>query len=65
MDPAPNGKVMPRVHRYVELTTGLNHLVNGRWVPSQEEIDISADGSSAMATNCQHRIYFPGTFIMA
>jgi hypothetical protein len=45
---------------YTELATGLNHLVNGQWVASKEEIDISADGSSALATNGQHQAYFPG-----
>ncbi len=45
---------------YVELATGLNHLVNGQWVASKEEIDISPDGSSASATSGQHQVYFPG-----
>jgi RHS repeat-associated protein len=45
---------------YTELATGLNHLVNGQWVASKEEIDISADGNSALATNGQHQAYFPG-----
>jgi hypothetical protein len=59
-DQGPNGTVVTNVHSYTELATGLNHLVNGQWVPSKEEIDISADGSSAMATNGQHQVYFPG-----
>src|SRR5580692_10503615 len=45
---------------YTELATGLNHLVNGKWVESKENIDISADGNSALATNGQHQAYFPG-----
>jgi hypothetical protein len=45
---------------YTELATGLNHLVNGQWVASKEEIDISAGGSGASATNGQHQAYFPG-----
>jgi hypothetical protein len=45
---------------YVELATGLNHLVNGQWVASREEIDISPGGDSASATNSQHQVYFPG-----
>src|SRR5579862_2786657 len=45
---------------YVELATGLNHLVNGQWVASKEKIDISPDGGSASATNGQHQVYFPG-----
>jgi hypothetical protein len=44
---------------YNELATGLNHLVNGQWVESKEEIDILPDGTAA-ATNGQHQAYFPG-----
>lgn len=56
----PNGTIGPQLHRYVELATGLNHFVNGQYVPSSEEIDLSPDGSSAVATNGQHQVYFPG-----
>lgn len=56
----PDGAVITNNHRYVELATGLNHLVNGQYVPSTSEIDISPDGSSASATNGQHQVYFPG-----
>ncbi len=45
---------------YVELASGLNHLVRGQWVASKEEIDLAPDGSSAAATNGQHQVYFPG-----
>jgi hypothetical protein len=44
---------------YVEVATGLNHLVNGHWVESKEEIDVLPDGSGAVATNGQHQVYFP------
>ncbi|HTQ52142.1 MAG TPA: hypothetical protein VMJ12_15645 [Candidatus Acidoferrales bacterium] len=57
---ASDGSIVPHVHQYTELATGLNHLVNGQWVASKEEIDISPDGSSASATNGQHQVYFPG-----
>ena len=56
----PSGKTVPHIHQYTELATGLNHLVNGQWVASKEEIDISPDGNSAAATNGQHQVYFPG-----
>ena len=56
----PGGRTMPHVHQYTELATGLNHLVNGQWVASKEEIDISPDGSSASATKGNHQAYFPG-----
>ena len=57
---APDGSIVPHIHQYTELATGLNHLVNGQWVASKEEIDISPDGRSALATNGQHECYFPG-----
>ncbi len=44
---------------FVEVVNGLNHLVNGQWVASQEKIDILPDGSGAVATNGQHQVYFP------
>ena len=31
---APDGTTIPKVHRYTELASGLNHLVNGQWVES-------------------------------
>lgn len=57
-DKGPNGQVMPQVHKYTELATGLNHLANGQWVTSKEEIDILPDGTAA-ATNGQHQVFFP------
>ena len=41
------------------MASGLNHLVNGQWVESKEEIDILPNGTAA-ATNGQHQAYFPG-----
>ena len=57
---AQGNTVLQTNRAYVELATGLNHLVGGKWVASKEEIDISPDGSSASATNGQHEVYFPG-----
>ena len=57
---APDGNIVSRGHRYTELSTGLNHLVNGQWQASSESILISPDGGAASATNCAHQIYFPG-----
>ena len=56
----PSGKAIPHIHKYTELATGLNHLVNAQWVASKEEIDILPDGNSAAATNGQHQAFFPG-----
>jgi len=55
----PDGKTLPHLQQYEEVATGLNHLVNGQWVESKEEIDILPDGTAA-ATNGQHQVYFPG-----
>jgi hypothetical protein len=44
---------------YVEMASGLNHLVGGKWVESKEEINILPDGTAA-ATQGQHQAYFPG-----
>ncbi len=43
---------------YVELGTGMAHLVGGQWVPSSDQIQITAAG--AQATNSQHRLAFLG-----
>ena len=57
----PQGNVTYQTNQaYVEVASGLNHLVNGQWVASTEEIDIAPDGNSALATNGQHQVYFPG-----
>ena len=56
---SPTGEVIGKKHSYSELATGLNHLVNGQWVESSEQIDILPNGTAA-ATNGQHQAYFPG-----
>jgi hypothetical protein len=56
---APSGQMVARKHAYNELASGLNHLVNGRWVTSSEQISILPNGIAA-ATNGQHQAYFPG-----
>ncbi|MGO8765612.1 MAG: hypothetical protein ACLQSR_10840 [Limisphaerales bacterium] len=53
-----NGETVATKHRYTEISSGLNHLVNGQYVASKEEIDIQPDGTAA-ATNGQHQVYFP------
>ena len=55
----PSGQVVARKHSYNELASGLNHLVNGHWVESKEQIDILPNGTAA-ATNGQHQAFFPG-----
>ena len=54
----PDGTLVTNTHSYVELASGLNHLVNGRWQASREQIDILPDGTVA-ATNGQHQAFFP------
>ena len=57
----PSGQVIPHVHRYTQLESGLNftNSQTGRLTPSREEIDILSDGS-AVAIQGQHQAYFPG-----
>ena len=55
----PKGQVVKHVHQFTELATGLNHLVNGQWVASKEEIHLLPNGTAA-ATSGQHQAYFPG-----
>jgi hypothetical protein len=56
---SPSGEVITNSHGYTEICSGLNHLVNGKWVESSEQIDILPNGT-AVATNGQHQAYFPG-----
>src|ERR1022692_530258 len=56
---SPSGEVIANTHSYTEICSGLNHLVNGKWVESSEQIDILPNGT-AVATNGQHQAYFPG-----
>src|SRR6185369_10115394 len=55
----PTGEATTNTRSYTELAVGLNHLVNGNWVESSEQIDILPNGT-AVATNGQHQAYFPG-----
>jgi hypothetical protein len=50
------GQVTYRTNSYTELATGLNHLVNGQWVPSVQAIQITPTGG--IATNGQHQVGF-------
>jgi RHS repeat-associated protein len=54
-----SGNPVPKLHQYTELATGLNHLVNGQWAASSEQINILPNGTAA-AVNGQHQAYFPG-----
>jgi archaellum component FlaF (FlaF/FlaG flagellin family) len=54
-----DGEVITNLHNVTELATGMNHLVNGVWVASTEDIEILPNGTAA-ATNGQHQAYFPG-----
>jgi hypothetical protein len=56
---APDGKVTSVKHQYTELATGLCYQKNGKWLDSDEQINILPDGS-ASATHGQHQAYFPG-----
>src|SRR5262249_38324882 len=54
----PSGAVIPRVHRYTELATGLHYLKNGEWLESKEEVTVSPHGGGE-AVQGQHQVYFP------
>jgi hypothetical protein len=56
---SPSGEITANNHSFTELASGLNHLVNGQWVESSEQIVILPNGTAA-ATNGQHQAYFPG-----
>ncbi len=43
---------------YTELATGLHHLVNGQWVASSEQLELTALG--AQGTNAAHTVTFLG-----
>lgn len=54
-----SGEIVPHIHRYEELATGMHYLgENGEWVESKEQIDILPDGSAA-ALKGQQKVYFP------
>ncbi len=50
------GNIVTRSNAYTEIATGLSHRVGGQWVPSSDQIQITADG--AAGTNCQHQVHF-------
>jgi len=56
---SPFGGIVTNTHSYTELASGLNHLVNGKWIESKEWIDILPNGT-AVATNGQISAFFPG-----
>lgn len=54
-----SGEWVPRVHRYIELATGLNYKdSSGNLVESKEEIN-PAPGGGAEAVQGEHKVYFP------
>lgn len=55
---SPSGQVIPQVHSYKEVATGLCYPGPNGWLDSQEQINVLPDGSAA-ATNGQHQAYFP------
>ena len=55
----PSGNLVPKLHSYTEVATGLHYQQNGQWLDSKEEIDIQPNGT-ASATQGQHQAYFPG-----
>jgi hypothetical protein len=57
-DKLPSGELVPQVHSYTELGTGLNYQKNGAWKESREQIEPLRTGGAA-ALQGQHQVYFP------
>gem|GEM_PF-1653953 len=55
-EPAPDGRQVPRPHRYVELATGMHYWSDGQWKESQELIEAYLGG--AVARHGQHKVIF-------
>ncbi|HEV2211344.1 MAG TPA: family 78 glycoside hydrolase catalytic domain [Verrucomicrobiae bacterium] len=53
-----DGSARARTNSYVEMATGLEHTVNGQWVDSSDQIQLTSTG--AEATNSQHQVQFRG-----
>jgi RHS repeat-associated protein len=51
-----SGQILFQTNSYTELATGMNYLSNGQWMPSKENIQITAEGGAA--TNGQHQVGF-------
>ena len=53
----PSGQIVPHIHKYTELATGMHHTgANGKWVESKEEIEAFAGG--AIARQGQYQVVF-------
>ena len=52
------GFFTPVTNSYTELQTSMAHLVNGQWVDSSDQIQVTATG--AQATNSGHSVVFLG-----
>jgi hypothetical protein len=57
----PSGQAIATKQHVTEIATGLNHLVNGEYFPSTDEISLLPPGQAfaAASTNCQQQVYFP------
>jgi len=51
-------ELIAKTNSFIELTTGAAHLVNGAWIDSSDQIEITKTG--AQATNSQHQVSFLG-----
>ena len=52
------GELTATTNSFIELATASAHLVNGVWVDSSDQIEITETG--AQATNSQHKVAFLG-----
>ena len=58
LETTPSGEPRARTNSYTELATGMHRSVNGKWVESSAQLQITATG--ARATNSQHQVAFLG-----
>jgi hypothetical protein len=56
---SPDGTLLAKPHRIVELATGMHYQRGNQWVESQELIDVLPQGG-AEAVQGQHSTRFPG-----
>src|SRR5437867_3395822 len=55
---AVTGELRAKTNSFIELATASAHLVNGAWVDSSDQIEITKTG--AQATNSPHQVSFLG-----
>jgi hypothetical protein len=60
-EPGPSGLFVPKVHRVVQVATGMHYqqTPDGPWLESQRQIQLLPDLSGAAASQGQTKVFFP------